>query len=68
MLNLAQIWPRWVHVVAVHGGHLLEHWAAIRCHRLKFGGDIFNLKWFGGIRIIRIIVVVFVADKYLEIL
>ena len=65
-------------MVAVHGGRLLEHWAAIRCHRLKFGGDIFNLKWFWGIKIIRIIVIgpcgsmiivaVFVADKYLEII
>ena len=56
-------------MVAVHGGRLLEHWAAIRCHRLKFDGDIFNIKCIGGIRIIRIIVVIiFVADEYLEII
>ena len=60
-------------MVAVHRGRLLEHWAAIRCHRLKFGGDIFDLKWIGIINCptgaIRIIVmIIFVADEHLEII
>ena len=53
-------------MVAVHRGHLLEHWAAIRCHRLKFGSDIFEPKWIGVIRII--VMIIFVADEYLEII